>query len=477
LPTVRPLRRSTSTNARGIHIANAFSRRLFLVVYLAAGSVALSWVALLNGAPLVFSDTMSYATAAFEREVPGLFSIFYSAFILPLHQGITFWPVIIVQGAILAHVLYLTARTVSGGAISKSDTFLILMLLAVFSALPWVSGELLPDAFTSVVLLGLFLLAFASDELSPGELVYISLLTTMAISFHFSHVPIAAGGLILCVILRFLWLGRPHRIGRWISVLLFPFGAALFLLLAVNVANSDQFVISRNSNVFLLAKLLDEGPALSYLEEACPQAHYALCGYLSTLKGKSHDELKWGAESPFKKVGSFDELEPEARSIVWGTLLSRPREIFRHALKNGALQLSRFQAGDGLTPEFAVWVGEHVGRVYGKEVGRPFLQSNQRKGQLPITQFRCLHLAGLAIAAAVWLWLLGLRWRALTLELRVLFVYIFGVVLWSALVSASLSGAYDRYLARVIWLVCFVALTGLLQMFRVQTKPSSEPAR
>ena len=29
----------------------------------------------------------------------------------------------------------------------------------------------------------------------------------------------------------------------------------------------------------------------------------------------THDDLKWGRDSPLKKVGTFDELEPEARTI------------------------------------------------------------------------------------------------------------------------------------------------------------------
>lgn len=51
---------------------------------------------------------------------------------------------------------------------------------------------------------------------------------------------------------------------------------------------------ARNSNVFLLAKWVDEGPALTYLTRACPTAGYALCAHLEELKGLTHDDLKWG---------------------------------------------------------------------------------------------------------------------------------------------------------------------------------------
>jgi hypothetical protein len=439
--------------------------------FLLAASVVLSSVALFNGAPLVFSDTLSYSTAAFEREVPGLFSIFYSAFMLPLHGGISFWPVVFVQGAILAHLLYLTARATTGGKIGKTDMIVIVSGLAVFSSLPWVTGQLLPDTFTPVVLLGFFLLAFADDTLGPIELVYVAALTTFAIASHLSHVPIAAGLILLCIVLWLFALGPPKQAGWWIARLALPLILAIASLVAVNVLNSQSFVLARNGNVFLLAKWIDAGPALAYLKRACPAAEYALCEHLTELEGKSHDELKWSANSPFKKVGSFDELEPEARAIVKGTLLSHPFEIIRGALVDAGRQLTRFKAGDGITSEFARWVGDHVGKVYGAEVGEPFLASKQARGELPVAQFRYLHFVGLAIAVGLCLWC----WPRVSAELSLLFVFVVAAIVWSAVVTGALSGPYDRYLARVIWLVCFVALLGLFHLVRLQPTPFSEP--
>src|SRR5262245_23411990 len=185
-----------------------FAKAALMAAYLFIASLVLSWVALFNGAPLVFADTLSYSTAAFEHQIPGVFSIYYSIFILPFHQGVTFWPVVFVQGAIIAHLLYLTARTVTRGRVGKLDMLLIVAALAVFSSLPWITGEILPDVFTPVVLLGAFLLAFAEQQLSRLELAYVGALTTLAIATHLSHVPIAAGLIVLCVALRFLFLRR-----------------------------------------------------------------------------------------------------------------------------------------------------------------------------------------------------------------------------------------------------------------------------
>jgi hypothetical protein len=451
-----------------------FAKLVSTAGYLLLASIMLSWVALFNGAPLVFSDTLSYSTAAFEGEVPGLFSIFYSAFILPLHQGVTFWPVIFIQAAILGHLLYLTARAVTSGKISHIDMTVIVFALAVFSSLPWVTGEVLPDVFTAVVLLGLFLLAFAENELSRTELISVGILTTFAISTHLSHVPIATGLILLCIGLRVFVSGSRKQIWRWTARLVLPLVIAVASMMAVNVLNAQSFVLARNSNVFLLAKWIDEGPALAYLKESCPRAGYALCEYLGELEGKSHDQLKWSGDSPFRKIGTFDELEPEARAIVRGTLYRFPHEIIRKSLIDAGLQLGRFQAGDGLTQEFARWVGEHLGKVYGTQVGEPFLASKQARGELPTAQTRYLHLVGLAIGVGMCLWCWRRR-HLLTPEFFLLFLFVFVGILWSACVTGALSGPYDRYLARVIWLVCFVGLIGLFYLARRRPRPFSEP--
>src|SRR5436309_790156 len=85
------------------------------IAAVAFSSVLMSWVAIFNGAPLVFSDTMSYAVAALRREVPGMYSVFYSVLILPLHQGVSLWPVVFAQAAMMAHLLYLVVRCTADG--------------------------------------------------------------------------------------------------------------------------------------------------------------------------------------------------------------------------------------------------------------------------------------------------------------------------------------------------------------------------
>src|SRR5207302_7986403 len=102
------------------------------------------------------------------------------------------------------------------------------------------------------------LLAFCGDQVSRGELAYLGALTTAAITTHLSHVPIAFGLMLLCVLLRAFF--APVRTGvlRWTARLATPCVVAVALLSGVNWVHSNHFALARNSNVFLLAKWIDE---------------------------------------------------------------------------------------------------------------------------------------------------------------------------------------------------------------------------
>jgi hypothetical protein len=186
------------------------------------------------------------------------------------------------------------------------------------------------------------------------------------------------------------------------------------------------------------------------------------------LGGLTHDDLKWGWDSPLKKVGTFDELEPEARSIVSATLRAHPLEILQRAIADVARQLLRFEAADGLSPDFARMVAKHLEPIFGPDVATSLIQSRQGQGRLPIAEARRLHIVGLLFGLGFCLWsMMALRGTAPS-KLVALYVFVITGIIWNAIVTGALSGPYDRYLARVIWLVCFAGLLGLCYVARVR---------
>jgi hypothetical protein len=441
------------------------------VVFVLVASVMLSWVALYNHAPLVFSDTIAYATAPLRGENPGFVSPYYGLLILPLHYGTTLWPVVFAQGAMLGHLLQLVIRCVSDGNIENFfyKCLLVIACLCLFSSLPWITGEILPDVFTPVLLLGIFLQGFCTNQLKRCECWYIAILTAIAIAVHVSHVPIAVGLIVLVLVLQRKFAPAQVRLSRLVLLVL-PLFIAVGSMLAVNWYHSRVLSLAKNGSVFLLAKWIDEGPALSYLEQSCRTVKYELCAYLGDMKGLTHDDLKWGEGSPFRNVGkSFDDLEPEARRIVWGTFKMYPAEILYRSLQDAGRQILRFQTGDGLTSIYARLVAPSLGEVFGPVVETSVLESRQGRGGLPIAEFRFLNTVGVIFGLGLCLWSL-FAWRE-DLPTRLIALQIFVVVgiVFNAIVTGALSGPFDRYLARVIWLILFVGLVSICCIMRVRS--------
>lgn len=465
---------ASSSWAMAAKLRRAMEPPLATAAMILCGTLILSWVALFNGAPLVFADTGAYATDALQHEISGMFSVFYSYLILPLHQGISLWPVVFVQAAILTHLLYLTARCVSGGAIGRLETLLIVAALSVFSSLPWVAGEVMPDVFSPILLLTVFLLAFCLRELAVWELLYIAILTAVAITVHFSHVPIAAGLILLGFCMRLVFVRDRGPFGWLSALLIMPFIAAVLGMVTVNWIDTGKVGLSRNTHVFFLAKWIDEGPALWYLQDSCPEAGYELCAHIAELPGRTQDDLKWASDSPFAKVGTFDDLEPEARRIVSATLTAYPLDIIKDALLDTGRQLLHTATGDGLSADFARMVAERVRPVYADsaEVADSLVQSRQGKGELPLNQFQFLHRGFLAIALGFVAWALFARGRCLPAKLVLFAAFVAAGLVVNAAVTGGLSGPYDRYFARVVWLVGFVALL----TFRYAVEPHDRSA-
>ena len=446
--------------ARGVHISILF---IF-------GTIVLSWVAILNGAPLVFSDSLMYATAALEGTIPPYFSVFYSWLIFPFHLGLDLWPVVFVQSAVVTHLLYLTARCVLRGDQVFRYMPWVIVALALLTSLPWITGQILPDVASPIVVLGIFLLAFCSERLSWRERIYLFVLTTLAIATHLSHIPIAVGLVVGSVAAKSVVL-RERVCLSWVAYIA-PVALAASALTAVTWIDSRQVSFAKDSDVFMLAKLIDEGPAIAYLASVCPDVGYRLCSELQSLKGLSHDQLKWYGSSPFRRIEP-STLQQEAHDIVRGTLATFPMQILRDSISGVARQFVKFQTGEGLSPEFTKMVANHVAQYFGSDTESLLLNSRQGRGILPLDQIRVLHTLAIIIALCVCLGaLFYLRGSGLIIRFT---LFIGWAMIVSAVVTGSLSGPFDRYLARVIWLICFAAVLCAAVSFRPGTAKPHHP--
>src|SRR5262245_55762423 len=128
----------------------------------------------------------------------------------------------------------------------------------------------MPDIFTPVVILGMFVLGFGFDRLTRTEAIYLVFLIAAAISFHNSHIPLSIGLVLTVAVLRVLlkWPAVPlskHAASLWPATLIAPITLAVAALVLVHLIDRRQLTIAPDSQIFLLARLIADGPATAYL--------------------------------------------------------------------------------------------------------------------------------------------------------------------------------------------------------------------
>jgi hypothetical protein len=428
--------------------------RTATVVAVALAATSLVWPALWNGYPLVYSDTGTYLSQAIERYLGWDRPIFYSLFLLPLHLTLTTWPVIAVQALLVAHVLHLMRRALLPD-VSVWWLLPLMGAMAVMTSLPWFASQLMPDVFTGVLVLVLALLFFATERLSSRERIWLVALAAFMIAAHQSHVLLAF--VLLTVLL-------PMRGLREAAVLqsVLPLALAAVALMSVNLIAFGRASMAPFSNVFVLTRVIYDGPGTDVLRRDCPASGWRLCAFIDRLPAMTDDFL-WRADGPVVQSGGAKMVSGEADAIIAAALRAEPGRELRAVGRNAMQQLARFATGDGLQP----WPGTVTPRIerdFPRFEAETYAASRQNSGSLEVPAWlQTLHLAvALAgIAGCVGLLLAASRRRhaASGFAAAVLLA-----LLANAAITGGLSGPHDRYQCRVMWLPPLVAVLGIASL-------------
>ena len=161
-----------------------------LLVSFGLGTAALCSAALINGGPIMYPDTLNYLAdghALVRLTTPdNTRPVFYGVAIELLHWEWLAWPVIVAQALIITHLVYLTMRAVLG-VVTPIMLLLAIASLVILTPVSWYVAHLLPDVFSGVVILGMFLLTFGHRRMRPVELGYLTALTAAGICFHLTN--------------------------------------------------------------------------------------------------------------------------------------------------------------------------------------------------------------------------------------------------------------------------------------------------
>lgn len=432
-----------------------------------ASAPILLWPAFWNGYPLVFADTGTYVATVVHHWLGWDRPIIYGVFLFLTHLTVTTWTCVAAQGVLTAWTLHLVRRVFFPGAWPLPALALV---LAAATSLPWFAAELMPDLFTALLALLLAVLILAPEKLAARERWVVPAAAALMLSFHLSHLLLAIGMIAVLGPVRGL-LGAAPGFGwrGFVRVALIPLGVALAWS-SINLVGHGRFSPSPFGNVFLLARILYDGPGLDAIERDCPQAGWKLCAYVGQFPEDS-DAFLWRPTSPFYGVGGGVPTSEEASAIIGAALREEPLRELGAVSLNTWRQLTRFSTGDGLE----VWptaVKPWIVDDFPTFESRMYLASGQTNATLEIPAWmQALHagaaLAGVALCIAS---VLFDRRRA-GLQAAVLVA-----LLGNAMITGGLSGPHDRYQSRVMWLPAFVLALALTEAVARLPARNRDPA-
>jgi len=419
----------------------------------------LLWVAVFNGYPVFYPDSSQYLSVSVDLQSPIYRTISYSIFIRLVSLGISPWLVVIAQSVITIFVLHRACNFIARQNAPSERGGLVFMGLTVFLAfgttLPWFVGQIMPDVFTGLSFLSLFLLLYDS-KISLERTVLISAVLCISVGTHITHLLTVTLLLLAIFVLRAFGVFRefwPTRsIKGIVACVLVPILGITGLLALSNWRSGFGFTLSPAKPVFLLGRLIESGLAADYLQQRCGIEELTPCKYLHNLP-KTSEEFLWGSHPLLKEMGGWNGATGEASRIVSGIIRQYPLRFAAECVRQMFRQFVAFTAGSG---NYAIRSGpefEGFRELYPGDVQK-YLLSRQSLGRLAMDAYRVTPVYTAVFWCSLGVGLMALFTRRLPVRMaNQLFVLTLIFLFMNALVTGSLSGVNDRYQARASWLM------------------------
>lgn len=416
--------------------------------------------ALVNGFPLVFSDTGSYLLSAFEGVVQADRPYWYGGFVRLMSLNGT-WLMGVVAAQALLCALYVNAvtRTLLPSTNARMTTLAFCAIAGPFTGLGWYAGQLMPDILTPIGAMAMLLLL--TGERSWVERIPHILVITVCAWCHSSNLlilPIVGVCVMLAVAGR-TWRKWRAPFVRWSITTVCAWGGLYFS----NGIIDGKPYLSRGSHVFLMGRLIDTGMLEPLLREECPTHHWRICQHVDSLPATGRQFL-WWPESPLNEMGGWDATRDEYTEVTRSSFAT-PGRLLRHAvasINSTTDQLTRWHLGYEIESHWYRDPGSPPATMIAKHLPQELAAFNGAlqqggRGELslrwPNIGYRIMLALSLMVLAA-WTWKRSRLGRKEEVPLVIMAV---ATVLAGAWVCASLSEVDARYLTRVSWLLPFAA--------------------
>jgi hypothetical protein len=460
---------------------------------------ALCWAPLFNGQPFFFADTTAYVRGAdfavakvlgittvwsdiAAQKAAGLDttkgsqpldvkslssvqdkavlagrSVYYGFFIYLGHIISGFWLSVLAQAILIATSVFLTLCALFRQAIVYSA--IALFGLAALTPLSFFIGFLMPDVLAGVAILACVNLIVFSHRLQLLEQAFWFVALSFALVSHTSHLLISVG----LAVLGLLWTVLKRQPTKWRGF------AVLGAALAVAVFAEGVFDWTVTKVIggppilppFLMARVIEDGPGYRYLKESCPGSGFTVCAFVDRLPLPANRFI-WSKDP---KTGVFAVAEPTVRRTLSGeqvkfflsTITYDPIGQTGAFISNWLRQASLFR----LTDFIYKVPNKHFALKLPESYFFAMKQTRAYNGTLPILALNWLiyGVVFLSISYLVFIYFFRpIRHTDEAVILTQFMIFLLAGLVLNAAICGILVGSFDRYQARVIWLLPFLAL-------------------
>lgn len=359
---------------------------------------------------------------------------------------------VLVQAGCVAFLLVQAQASFAPRA-GQAARLLAVAAVSVFTGAAWYASTAMPDIFAGIAILAIVLLVVHIDRLALPARIALVLLIALAITVHASHVPIALALLPLGA-LAYAWTapGNPRRLLAVLPWLAAPMLLGMGALLASSLVGFGEASLVPKRYPLTLARSIEDGPGLWYLQGSCGSERYAICEIYGEDIPSDMDDFLWGPNGVRMRAtpGQMERIRAEEMTIVRRAAAAYPLAQAGLVAKNFGSQLW-FMGLSGLQLGNAV-VEEPGGQTGVKRVGpdRPVVRKVAEV-------LNYLMFFG-SVAFLAWN-----RRRLTHAELAAVGLVIAGLLI-NAAVCGILSAVVDRYQGRVAWVLPAVTLTIWLRL-------------
>lgn len=407
------------------------------------GRVAEAVSRLLPVAPAMEAGGAATASAA-EPAASGagtsIRSLPYSAavgLVAPLGLAAVVW----VQAAIVMVFVYAVAAALRE-ALAWPVWAWVAGVMLTLSALPLIASLAMPDVLGAVVILFALLLVRGLDSFTTGSKVLLCALAVFAVLSHYGNIPLAVVTIGAALFAR-------AALGARLRQVALVAGAACALGIGSNVILSlaafDTASITPNRFPILLARSIEDGPARWYLEEACPEADYAVCTHWGDDIPDNVGDALWGPRGiGYPPAALRDRIREEEIGILWSAFRAYPLAQTASLTGNAVAQFGMVGADYAVS---MVPAPEGAGGFVPVPSPPVFEALRNPLGTVQTATY------GLAVLVLVWIMVFA---RPVPAHRAIAAVTLVGLVT-NAAIFGGLSAPVDRYQARVAWVALLIA--------------------